>query len=169
MSNINDKIEKNIGLIYYTINKFFPSRKGDDDIFQVGLIALWKAVEDNEKNKIEDAKFSSYAITRIKNAIIEEIRRENAQKRKLDENVVNVPLDDDETNNCEVIGRGGIPIISLLIDEYCDRQINKKRIQITQLIKQGYSVSEIVEITNLPKSTVYNEWKKIREDLKKLC
>lgn len=169
MSNINDKIEKNIGLIYYTINKFFPSRKGDDDIFQVGLIALWKAVEDNEKNKTEDVKFSSFAITRIKNAIIEEIRRENAQKRRLDEGVINIHLDDDETNNYEVIGRGEIPILSLLIDEYCDRQINKKKVLITKLVRQGYSISEIVKMTNLPKSTVYNEWKKIREDLKKLC
>ena len=78
---MNDKkqfIEKNIDLVYFVVNKYYPSFSKDEDIVQCGMVGLCNAVEKWEKK----GKFSSYATK----CILNEIRRElkDRAKRKVE-------------------------------------------------------------------------------------
>ena len=78
-SEQNKLVEDGIGLVVFTIAKYFPSMKYDEDMFQVGCIGLIKAAKsfDPEKNS-----FSSHAVRCISGTLIHEYHRQNALKRK---------------------------------------------------------------------------------------
>lgn len=173
--NISQKILENENLISYTINKYFPSKKNDEDIYQVGMIALWRAIVQTEANPDSKTKFSTYAIKCIKNQIIKEIEKEQAQKRTLAEGISTIYLDKTSTSYngdteiySEIIGKEEIPFGLLGIREYTSKQ-NKRRKKILELIEMGYSLADIAKLLNVSKTTVYNEWKSIRNDLSKIC
>lgn len=174
-NNINKKILENKNLINYTINKYFPGKKKDDDIYQVGMIALWKAIQHNEKNQNNNANFSTYAVSCIKNEIIKELQKEQAQKRTLADGMTAVYLDsantssDGEIQRCgDIIGYEGIPFIELGINEYSSKQ-SKRRKDILKLISMGYSLKDIAKILKVSKTTIYNEWISIKKDLSRIC
>lgn len=79
--NVDEFIEKKEFLIVYVLNRWFQNYLQDDDFFQIGRIALWKAVLTYDENK--GAKFDSYAITLIKRAMIAEIKRQTTQSRDI--------------------------------------------------------------------------------------
>lgn len=176
-NNISQKIIENENLIGYTINKFFPGRKNDEDIYQVGLIALWKAIEheENADDNEKSANFTTYAIKCIKHQIIKEIEKENAQKRTLADGFTTLYLDSGNMTNdgnlekySEIIGNEEIPYLELGIKEYTSRQTERRK-KIIELIGMGYSLTDIANILNISKTTVYNEWKILRKELKRLC
>lgn len=70
----NQMVEQNMNLAYHVANKFNCKRISQDDIKQVAMIGLIKAVEKFNPNK---GKFSTYACKVIKNEIINEIKRAN--------------------------------------------------------------------------------------------
>ena len=72
---LEQMILSNQNLVYFAINKWFPSFRDDDDIIQTGMIGLWKACESYDENK---GHFSTYAIPCIVNAIRHELRKQTA-------------------------------------------------------------------------------------------
>lgn len=74
---MNDKqqfIEENMNLVYFLIQKYYPTFIHDEDIIQCGMMGLCEAAERFDKNK---AKFSYYAKNRILGAIKDELRYRN--------------------------------------------------------------------------------------------
>lgn len=67
--------EKNIGLVYSTIRRFYPNCKGDEDVEQVAMLAYWKACA----NYTKDKTFSTYCISRIRKAISNYLKKERNQ------------------------------------------------------------------------------------------
>ena len=80
-------IEKYSYLVKANIKKYLPSKMYDEDYYQVGLIGLWEALK--KYKELPTAKFETYASRVIRNKLIDEIRRENSQRRQL-ENPMNV-------------------------------------------------------------------------------
>ena len=78
MNNPKQFIEKNIDLVYFAINKYYPSFSKDEDIIQCGMIGLCKAVD----KWGQKGKFSSYATKCILNEIRQELK--NRGKRKVE-------------------------------------------------------------------------------------
>ena len=78
MNDKNKFIEKNVSLVYFLINKYYPSFLKDEDIIQCGMIGLCEAAERWEGK----SKFSYYA----KPWILSEIKRElqNRNKRSVE-------------------------------------------------------------------------------------
>ena len=73
-----DRINENLNLVYYVINKYYKEASKVLDIeemFQEGSIGLMKADRTFEENK--GLKFSTYATTCIKNEIRNFVRRQN--------------------------------------------------------------------------------------------
>lgn len=165
LKEIENIIEENKKLVNFVLNKKFPSRKYDDDLYQIGLIALWKAAKNFNEG---DAKFSTYAITCIKNSIIMEIQKENAKKRKLEENIIPFSLDAKfETNEGQAdlsdsIGKDFIPYDTLGIKEYKTKLSHRKR-KVLQLLLEGYSIDEISKMLQIGRTTIYKD----KQDIQK--
>lgn len=81
--DVESKIKSNEKLVYYVINRYFSSLRDDDEIYQAGLIGLWKACMKFDSSR--GYEFSTYAITCIKNEIRMELRfRNSSDNAKLD-------------------------------------------------------------------------------------
>ena len=69
--DINELIKENEGLVYYTINRFFLQTVQEynikEDLAQVGMMALYKAIQTYEVGRTE---FSTYAVRVIKSKMI---------------------------------------------------------------------------------------------------
>lgn len=64
--NKNELIEKNMGLVYYIINKHYPTYKNNEDVIQEGMVGLCYAAENYDETK---SKFSTFASMCIRNNI----------------------------------------------------------------------------------------------------
>lgn len=73
---IEQAVVDNQNLVRFAINRYFPSLRDDEDIFQVGWIGLWRACIGYDSSR---SKFSTYAVR----CIINEIRVELRNRAKL--------------------------------------------------------------------------------------
>ena len=78
MNNENRQrlIEDNMNLVYFIINKYYPTFIHDEDIVQYGMLGLCKAAEKWDETK---SKFSTFASHAILNEIKMEFRRRSKQ------------------------------------------------------------------------------------------
>lgn len=79
MPDINDQIREHTPLALFTIRKYFPTLYGDEDILQIAMIALWKAIATYNPDK--GVAFTTYAIHCIRGRIQVTVRDQHAQKR----------------------------------------------------------------------------------------
>ncbi len=80
----NALMEKYLGLVYYVVNRLFksiPPNVEREDLVHIGVIGLGEAVE--RFNPYFGIKFETYAIPRIKGAIIDELRKQDWIPRSL--------------------------------------------------------------------------------------
>lgn len=71
-------LTENIGLAYFVAKKFYTGNAfNDDDIRQVALIGLWKAIDTWEETK---GALSTYATKVITNYILQELRKKGRKK-----------------------------------------------------------------------------------------
>lgn len=77
-------MEDNMGLVVYTIKKYYPTFMSDDDIFQTGMLGLCRAADTWDENK---SAFSTYAVKCICNEIKAEFCRQRRHSgiRSLDD------------------------------------------------------------------------------------
>lgn len=75
------RITENIGLVYKIIRglEYIPHQVDEDDLVQIGRIALWRAFE---TYKEQTPSFTTYAYKLIYSDIISHLRMYSAQKRK---------------------------------------------------------------------------------------
>lgn len=45
MNDIEKMVEDNKNLVFYTIARYFPNYKTDEDVIQTGMIGLWYACQ----------------------------------------------------------------------------------------------------------------------------
>lgn len=77
----------NINLIYYVLKQLNLYEKRDD-YFDVGMIGLCKAADTYNTDK--KAAFSTYAYSVIMNSVLHEIRRENSNKQKINNDTISL-------------------------------------------------------------------------------
>lgn len=82
---LRDKLmEKYLGLVHYVVNKLFksiPTNVDREDLVHIGVIGLSEALD--RYNPYFGIKFETYAIPRIKGAIIDELRKQDWIPRSL--------------------------------------------------------------------------------------
>ncbi len=80
----NQLMVKYLGLVHYVVNKLFksiPSNVDREDLVHIGVIGLSEALD--RYNPYFGIKFETYAIPRIKGAIIDELRKQDWIPRSL--------------------------------------------------------------------------------------
>lgn len=84
-SSLRDELMvKYLGLVHYVVNKLFktmPSNVDREDLVNIGVIGLSEALE--RYNPYYGIKFETYAIPRIRGAIIDELRKQDWIPRSL--------------------------------------------------------------------------------------
>ena len=84
-SSVRDKLmTKYLGLVHYVVNKLFKTVPGNvdrDDLVNIGVIGLSEALD--RYNPYFGIKFETYAIPRIRGAIIDELRKQDWIPRSL--------------------------------------------------------------------------------------
>ena len=132
--------EANMLLVPFTINKFFPALANDEDAFQEGYIALWKACLGYDSDQM---KFSTYAVCSIKNAVSNYHKKLHTKpnvNRTLSmnshyDNRVDWNLPDDENSFSELETK-------MLLDAF-RKTLRPRQVELFDLLLAGYSRHEI--------------------------
>lgn len=153
---------ENENLAYHTIQKFYPTYFQDEDVRQIARIGLWKACTTFNNNK---SKFSTYAVTCIRNALKCYFRDSNAVKRKPKEPVKSLNYSDDN-NEIEPYELGSrIPSYQLgWVDvEQFIKSLNERQKKIVRMRISGYTQNEIGDELGLGQPCISKEMRDIRE------
>ena len=170
--DINELIKENEGLVYYTINRFFLQTVQEynikEDLAQVGMMALYKAIQTYEVGRTE---FSTYAVRVIKSKMINFLQNDlykyvakggeksihnneglDEDSEKMRDRTVGRFDDDTEVNANELLD---------YIKDYKDERAYK----IVCLLSEGYTYEEIGNILNLSKQRINQIITKLRKHL----
>lgn len=143
-------VEDNLNLVYFLINKHYPTFIKDEDIVQVGMLALCTAANNWDETK---SKFSTYASKCILNAIANEFRERSKHKHtlSLDYSFTNDEGESVTFGECCV---GEEDVCYIDIDPVYERLTAKER-EVIRLYRQGLSVNEIANKVDYGTQTVY--------------
>ena len=170
---MDDKIKKNLSLVYFVINTYYPRFKQNEDIFQLGLIGLWKALQTFDKTK--NIKFNTYTARCIRNEINTELERMNAQKRQLDREgmciSLNTLLSDSEDSseewiqNIQSVSIESNPLYLLQLDELYKEQDDRTKFIIHSKL-QGHQTKHIAKQLNVSGQTIRRIWNSLEREVR---
>ena len=170
--DINQLIQENEGLVYYTINRFFLQTVQEynikEDLAQVGMMALYKAIQTYEVGRTE---FSTYAVRVIKSKMINFLQNDlykyiskggekamhnneglDEDSEKMRDRTMGRMDDDTEVNANELLD---------FIKKYKDERAYK----IVCLLSEGYTYEEIGDMLDLSKQRINQIITKLRKHL----
>lgn len=142
---IEQAVIDNKKLVHFAIKKYFPSFYGDEDIFQVGWIGLWKACVGYNDSK---SKFSTFAVRCIINEISAEVHSRSKQWQFGDIASLDEPLYLDKDGNAVTLAHT-IPAPN---DDYCvvdydvsflKGQLSERDIKVFKMNIYGFTAAEI--------------------------
>ncbi len=154
-AEINQMIFDNQKLVHFAINKYIPTLTGDDDIFQAGLIGLWKACSAYDASK---GGFSTFAVHCIINEIRMELRNRARQQKFADTLSLDAPLYFDEESGKDIALACFIPdtengYVGIDYDLSClKNKLSDRDIDVLKLHIRGYSATEIGKVFGLTRS-----------------
>jgi RNA polymerase sporulation-specific sigma factor len=157
---IQKLIEDNMGLVYWLINRYYPTFIADEDVVQCGMLGLCRAAHTFDENY--GVNFSSYASKCIWN----EISRELSQRMK-HSTVISLDtrkFDDDgdsETLVDFVEGESDIDFDSVNYGVFYEKlsSVDKDIVKYKQL---GLTGKEISEILGLSRQSIHAHLRKLR-------
>lgn len=159
MTDIDKMVQENMNLVYFAINKYYQQYRGDEDIVQIGRIALWQACLKWTPDKCE---FSSYAVSAIRRAVQHEWVRRTALKRTADATACSLeapvgPNVDEDLNYYRVIP--SVDDVDYLDLDPILMVLDAKRERVLRLLMAGYKANEIAEMTGCSETRV-NQFRK---------
>lgn len=163
-TEIEKLISENEGLINAVIKKYFPEYINDEDIYQIGMIALWKAINMCEKG---GKSLTSYAVKEIKHNILDEIKKKKSLKRSLPKGVELIELDKlfDDFKLKELFGKDEEGYEEVEIRNLLQTK-DKLTKDVLNLMSLGYETNEIATILKTSKSLVLEIYKEIGKSYK---
>ena len=150
--------EDNLNLVDVVINSVFPAYRHDDDIKQIALIALWTA---SENYAADGASFPVYASTYIRNAIIDEIRKNNRRKKLKDTCQLSEDIDLEAPDAIQ--DHMDATAVTLVI-----QQLPTEDQKVVQMLIAGYNQKEIAHALSWPDNYInnHNRIQRIRKMVK---
>lgn len=162
----NELVIRHLNLVYSVLHKNFPKHAYDEDLVQIGRLALVEAADRWDESKSE---FGTFAWTVVTNAIRLEFRRRNKDWRVVSLNNYVNPGDDSEVLTYEDTLRGDDDVNYCDHDGYYSLLTDKER-ELADLLRSGLSVPEIARLWNCSRETVYThrrrmilKWRKLIE------
>lgn len=154
----NALVRKYEALIHSVLTKKLPNYIGDEDLVQVGRIALWKSAKRYDPDK---GKFSTYAYKAIYHAMLKEL-----SKRKNDVSLNTTVAGDEELEFQDTIADlrqslDGAELKFELEDFY--KTLKPKKQEILRRKANGETYREIAKAMNISYFDVGNELKSIRK------
>lgn len=146
---IDEEIERYEKLIQWVLNRYFPQYAEDEDMFQLGRIAVWRAIETWEEEG--GASFKTYAAVLIKREILSELKKMGRMKNpdiavSLDEEVKAGKRERaDHTTYGDMWAKQEFEYVDLkgFAESLKRRKRGKHRREIFELLVLGYSLPEI--------------------------
>ena len=170
--SIEELIEENSYLVEFVLLNYFYDVKDDDDLKQIGLIALWEATKSYKA--VQHATFQTYLRRCIKNSITDELRKRRASRQTLNDLTYTVSLsqpiseEHDFTVEDEIADRGRADFSSRDVHEFLDT-LNEVERQVVYNSARGYSVPQIAERVHLSKYLTRKCLDDVKTRLKKQC
>lgn len=142
-------VEDNISLVRFTINKYFSMYAHDEDIYQIGCMALMRSTTSFEPSR---GKFSTYACSCIYTDIIKHFRSLNTNKRLVNSIAVSIDSSINESDN-DICFKDLI-VATTNIEEECIEQLLYEEIidainalpEIQQRIMRLYYIDAMMQI-----------------------
>ena len=160
----NEMLENNKKLVYMVLYKHFPLHVNDEDLYQIGMIGLLKAVR---HYKDDTYKLSTYAARCIYNEIAKEFAYRDREMRTCD----TISLDAEQSKDGNLTLHGLIEDkmqnqseTVMIINQFLNKLTGRQK-QIFELIIQEYNYAEIGEIIGLSRARVSQLSQKIIENL----
>ena len=155
--NPDKMIEDNMNLVYFTINKFYPTLIKDEDIIQCGMIGLWKAINTWDENV---SKFANYACRCIGYEINNELKRRKRQKPTLSLEYCLYDSDDNTTSLGDLIS-GDSDVNYFDVQPFYESLSQKDR-EVFTLLYQGFTGKKIASELGISNQTAYKYIRRIR-------
>ena len=159
---LNQKIEDNKKLVHFVINRHFQQFRDDDDIFQIGLIALSKAISKYDESK---GSFSNYAIRIITNSITDAIRKMQSKKRDSSNTLC---LDTIESEATYVESKYDIVEFEFDMTKFLDLLTERQRKIYECLVVEGLTYRQAAPKIGCSLWVINDEVNKMREIYKKI-
>lgn len=156
--DVNALVHKYERLVYSVLSKKLPAHVGDDDLVQVGRIALWRCAKKYDPDK---GKFTTYAYQSIYHSMLRELGKRKA--------TVSLSTIVDQTEKIEL--QDTIEDLKQSLDnldikfelEEFMKRLNERQRTILKKRAIGKSFEEIAKDMNLTYSKVWREMKVICE------
>lgn len=144
-------INENMNLVYFVINKYYPSLRGDEDIIQAGMLGLCMAADKFDESK---SQFSTYASSCISGQIVKEIRRRAKHNGVLSLDYEYNTEEDTTTLADMVEGYTDLDVIEYAnISAFTDT-LSERDYEIFELSKEGLTVTQIGETLGISNQSV---------------
>lgn len=150
-------IEDNMQLVYFIVNKYYPTFKHDEDIIQVGMLGLCSAADTWDENR---STFATYASRCIQNAINGEFYNRKKHKHTLS---LDYPVlgDDGEASSFGDFCVGDADVDFVDTEPFYDQLTERER-RIIELKEGGVSVTDIARELKCGEKTVYATLRKLK-------
>lgn len=148
----------NMKLVYYLVNRYYPTYANDEDIIQIGMIGLCKAAERWDSTK---AKFSTFASKIILSEIKHEFRR-NSRRIKTVSLDAMVGGEDEENLSFIDILPGDLDVDYDPMEEFAETLDPKDR-EVFEGLSDGATSIDLANKMNLSPSTVNQRIRYIRK------
>ena len=144
-----------MNLVYALVSREYPSYLQDEDIIQTGMLGLCMAAEKWDESR---TKFSTFAYSCIRNAILNEFRRRNKHQ-----GVISLDY--------EIIGDSGekAPLSEFVVGEKdvtfiddCSSQLTPLQAKIMAALKKGMTPKEVAKAVGTTTQNVCFTRRKVR-------
>lgn len=151
-------VEDNMNLVYFTIARYYPHHKGDDDVVQIGMMGLCKAAASYDDSK---GQFSTYAIIKIRSAISYEFRKDSKRVKA-------ISLDAERDAQCGDKVALQEFIIGDMDEGYVDvaplcNVLTPRQRAVFELLRQGFSCVDIAKRLGVSKQSVHQRLRVIQK------
>lgn len=150
-------------LVYYLVNRYYPSHSLDEDVKQEGMLGLVQAAHTFDESK---SKFVTYAGRCILNQISKYFRTERKQPRAMSLEA-KVPGEDLGEVSLKDIIIGDYDVVTLPTDLKAFYNTLDEREQKILELSSIFNTDEVAEILGKSKSTVWMANAKIRKKWRK--
>lgn len=159
---------KNINLVYFTLKKYKPEIRFDEDMLQEAKLALYKAILTYDEDK---STFANHAILSINFAVLRELKR---RKRYLD-NEIRLDFTAQSANMSSVYLKRLVDTKPLIEDIICENEylsqfttwvnnLSEKNRKIINRRLSGFKQKEIADELGISKSRVCAVLQNLKRD-----
>lgn len=143
----NELIEENMKLVYFIINKYFPTYIGNEDVIQDGMIGLCRAADAYDPNK---GAFSTIASKYIINEVRHGLRDKSLKCLSLDRLVA----DDIDSDLHEIVAKEIVNFDDGLEREKFYNTLSKRQREVYRGLERELTQAEIAKELGVTHSAV---------------